>query len=505
MSPHRWAGCQVGEDRATGGLVVESGTLGMRKEAQCEGPDRMSMTWPEATSWTIRGVGTVVSLEAGGALLVAGAAGVALAQPVPVSREMAERIGTAERAERAKLLEAARGGPVALPTPSPFLNEQYVRTLPTQAQLDAHPQLAPHVVPGAAPTLPGDEAALEARRIYPNADSHVLAAGVRALGDTGRCFPQFESFTGNSRQAFKHLKDVMQPPDGWETHHLVEQNQTGRFGTQAIQNTASAINMPEAVHREVSREYASRLFPGTEAHKFKVEHPEANISTVRDYVKTLPYAEQRQFSIESIRRTLNNPDVHVTDQERATVEKEIQRLENPTLDKNLCPPLSQVPNQAAPEVAEERGIGDRGDGLVAHESQNQNGDRSTQGRSLGEHQLAVDSHPELHIFHDGQSQTVGVGHRQTGKIFNYGVLIGIQDDASAQRGLTMYPRQELFDLTPPEKRSALALALRDGNTLEIGVGSKGVAVHDMAPAHQISPALEHTRAIEQPKGRGLEL
>ncbi len=69
----------------------------------------------------------------------------------------------------------------------------------------------------------------------------------------------------------------------------------------------------------------------------------------------------------------------------------------------------------------------------------------------------------------------------------------------------MYPRQELFDLTPPEKRPALALALRDGNTLEIGVGSKGVAVHDMTPAHQISPALEHTRAIEQPKGRGLEL
>ena len=104
----------------------------MRKEAQCEGPDRMNMIWPEATSWTIRGVGTVVTLEAGGALLVAGAAGVALAQPVPVSREMAERIGTAERAERAKLIEAAHGGPVALPTPSPFLNEQYVRTLPTQ-------------------------------------------------------------------------------------------------------------------------------------------------------------------------------------------------------------------------------------------------------------------------------------------------------------------------------------------------------------------------------------
>ncbi len=465
----------------------------------------MSMTWPEATSWTIRGVGTVVTLEAGGALLVAGAAGVALAQPVPVSREMAERIGTAERAERAKLLEAAHGGPVALPTPSPFLNEQYARTLPTQAQLDAHPQLAPHAVPGSAPSLPGDEAALEARRIYPNADSHALAAGVRALGDTGRCFPQFESFTGNSRQAFEHLKDVMQPPDGWETHHLVEQSRTEQFGTQAIQNTANAINLPKTVHAEVSRAYSVRPAPFSDAYDYKVEHPDANVSTVRDYVKTLSYPEQRQFSVDTIRRAIDSPNVHITDQERATVEKEIHRLENPTLDKNLCPPLSQVPNLAAPEVAEERGIGERGDGLLAHESRNQNGNRSTQGRSLGEYQHAVESHPELHIFHDGQSQTVGAGHRQTGKIFNYGALIGIQDDTFAERGLTMYPRQELFHLTPPEKRPALALALRDGNTLEIGVGSKGVAVHDMTPAHQVSPALEHTRAIEQPKGRGLEL
>ena len=356
----------------------------------------------------------------------------------------------------------------------------------------------------AAPSLPGDEAALEAR-VYPYVDSNRLAAGVKALGDTGRCFPQFESCEGNSRQAFDKLKGLMQPPDGWQTHHLAEQIRTPDFGTQAIQNTANAINLPKPVHTEVSRQYASGPLEGTLAEKFATAHPELKISSVRDYVKTLSYAEQRQFSIKTIHEALKNPNVHITDQERATVEREIQKLENPTLDKNLCPPLSQVPNQAAPEVAEVRGIGDRGDALVARESQNQNGDRSTQERSLGEHQHAVESHPELHIFHDGQSQTVGVGHRQTGKIFNYGVLIGIQDDASAERGLTMYPRQELLDLTPPEKRPALALALRDGNTLEIGVGSKGVAVHDMTPAHQISPALEHTRAIEQPKGRGLEL
>ena len=312
----------------------------------------MSMTFPEATSWTIRGVGTVVTLEAGGAMIIAGAAGLALTQPIPVSRETAERIGFIERADRARLLEAAHGGPVALPTQSPFLSEQYIRTIPTQAQLDAHPMLAPQAVPGSAPTLPGADGSLEKRGIvYPNVDSHALADGVKALGDTGRCFPQSESFTGNSRQAFDKLKNVMQPPNGWETHHLVEQNQTTRFGTQAIQNVSNAINLPESLHREVSRQYALKPFPNSEAYDYKVEHPAEHISTTRDYVKTMSYAEQRQFSIDTIREGLKNPKVQITDQGRAAVEKEIQKLENATLDKNLCPPVSQATPRSAPEVA----------------------------------------------------------------------------------------------------------------------------------------------------------
>ncbi len=331
----------------------------------------MSMTWPEATSWTIRGVGTLVTLEAGGALLVAGAAGVAFAQPVPVSREMAERIGTAERAERAKLLEAAHGGPVALPTPSPFLNEQYVRTLPTQAQLDAHPQLAPHAVPGSAPSLPGNETALEAS-VYPNVNSHALAAGVKALGDTGRCFPKFESFEGNSRQAFDKLKDLMQPPDGWETHHFVEQNRTEQFGTQAIQNRANAINLPKPVHTEVSARFSRGPVEGTPAEKFATAHPELKISSLRDYVRTLSFAEQRQFSVDTIRTVLEDPKFHVSAQDRATIEKDLQRLENPTLDKNLCPPLSQAPGRATPEIADVQiaidGLRDQGVRLVSAQS-----------------------------------------------------------------------------------------------------------------------------------------
>jgi hypothetical protein len=196
--------------------------------------------------------------------------------------------------------------------------------------VDAQRSAAAHAHPGRT-----DEAtALEARRVYPSVNSHDLAAGVKALGDTGRCFPDSKSFTGTSRQAFDQLAKVMQPPPGWETHHLVEQARTPDFGTQAVHHTANAVNLPKAVHAEVTRSYNTGPLPGTSAYKYKMAHLEAKISTMRDYVKTLPYEAQRQFSIRTIRQVLHNPAVTVSEQDRTTVENELQKLENPT----LCPP-----------------------------------------------------------------------------------------------------------------------------------------------------------------------
>jgi hypothetical protein len=136
----------------------------------------MSMAWAQGATYTFEGVGTVVlgavtaselaagAAVVGGAFLVAGATGAALGEPKPVSRELGEQLHHAEVKERERLTSVAREngqtGPVVLPTPSPFLNEAYVKTLPTQSELDAgtrfpaqaqHPQPIPGTAPRARP------------------------------------------------------------------------------------------------------------------------------------------------------------------------------------------------------------------------------------------------------------------------------------------------------------------------------------------------------------------
>jgi hypothetical protein len=76
------------------------------------------------------------------------------------------------------------------------------------------------------------------------------------------------------------------------------------------------------------------------------EHPEAKISTVRDYVKTLPYEAQRQFSINMVRQAMNNAEVN--DRDRSTIEREIQNLENPT----LCPPDRSQTKRSDPSIGD---------------------------------------------------------------------------------------------------------------------------------------------------------
>lgn len=99
----------------------------------------------------------------------------------------------------------------------------------------------------------------------------------------------------------------------------------------------------------------------------------------------------------------------------------------------------------------------------------------------------------LHVFEDGRMQTVGTGHRQLGKVFNVGPLIGLHNERDGET--TMYPRQELLDNTPTERRPALEAALRDGRELEIDIGRHGLVVHDVTPAHRPAPSVARGRAV----------
>lgn len=74
--------------------------------------------------------GTIIAagatLEAGAVVLAGASVGVAALPGPPVSREEAERLGAAERAQAAEVPAPTHGGPVALPTPSPFQDPAFV-------------------------------------------------------------------------------------------------------------------------------------------------------------------------------------------------------------------------------------------------------------------------------------------------------------------------------------------------------------------------------------------
>jgi hypothetical protein len=150
--------------------------------------------------------------------------------------------------------------------------------------------------------------------------------GARALADVkSDCEPneprQFDSF--------RSLKSAMKPQPNEQVHHLVEQNQTARFGTRAIQNTANAINLPAGVHAKISGYFS------TKASAVGIDFQ----GTVREYIGTKSYAAQRQFGIDTTRSFVNS-DATISPDEKARISKELDALENPR-DPNACLPEHQ--------------------------------------------------------------------------------------------------------------------------------------------------------------------
>lgn len=285
-----------------------------------------------------------VTAEVGGALLATASLAVAAMPGVSVSREYAEQIGAAERAQRAEAIANAHGRPIALPTPSPFKNETFVRALPTQAAIDAttapqpragdEPQMhapIPHA-PGMAPPHAGGAAADLASEAYKYVTTAGTKEGAAALAAVNKCMPNEKEF-----RSFGALKNAMSSttPVGWEVHHIVEQNQTARFGSEVIQNTANAIALPEDVHAEVSAMSSRKPLAADGIDPKQFPH-------ARDYVRTLPFDEQREFGIKQIREAMDR--LHTPQQTRDTIEKELKRLDVPGLCAPQAPPAPQAPD-----------------------------------------------------------------------------------------------------------------------------------------------------------------
>ncbi len=317
-------------------------------------------TWAEVGEKFIVEAGRVMRIVATAAaapeapIVALGAAAVMIAaEPtVPVTREYAESVLAREHAATANAA-AYPGVPQAYPlTPSPFSRPGVLESLPTEKMLQAgitavgpataaidlttapHPNpttipimspgLAPPRAPGIAPPHAGGEAAdlgLEANKYVPTAG---LAAGVTALAAVKQCVPNAEEF-----RSFGALKNAMSSttPQGWEVHHIVEQNQTAKFGSEVIQNRANAIALPDDVHKEVSAIYSRKpeLFSAG-----------AGFLHERDYIRTLPFEEQRELGIQRIREAMNN--LKTPQHTRDIIEKELTKLDVPVICGPPTPP-----------------------------------------------------------------------------------------------------------------------------------------------------------------------
>jgi len=273
---------------------------------------------------------TVLTVEGG---FAAAAIAVGSYPGVPVSREEAERIGAQERATAARGIAAG----IAPSLATPFSNPAYVARMPTAEMIrDGMTALAPAAAidattapnpragnvptmhaPGLTPPHAGGEAAdlgLEAYKYVPTAG---LAAGVTALAAVNQCVPNAEAF-----RSFGALRNAMSSttPQGWEVHHIVEQNQTLQFGSEVIQNRANAIALPEDVHKEVGAIYSRK------PREFSAG---AGFSHERDYIRTLPFEEQREIGIQHIRDAMNN--LKTPRQTRDIIEKELTKLDVPVI------------------------------------------------------------------------------------------------------------------------------------------------------------------------------
>jgi hypothetical protein len=138
--------------------------------------------------------------------------------------------------------------------------------------------------------------------------------GAQALADVkSNCDPNdLQEF-----DSFRSLKSAMKPQPNEQVHHLVEQNQTARFGTRAIQNTSNAVNLPAGVHAKISAYYS------TKATSVGIDYQ----GTVRDYIGTKSYAAQRQFAIDTTRNFVKS-DPTISPDEKAKISNELDSLEN---------------------------------------------------------------------------------------------------------------------------------------------------------------------------------
>ncbi len=200
-----------------------------------------------------------------------------------------------------------------------------------RAPAPAHPTAVPGAAPPSIPlTTPTNSShtGVSGDTYYPYVDSALTKDGAQILSRIAKCEPRFEQFG-----SFGSLKNALDTPAGWPVHHIVEQNQTNRFGTEIIQTTSNTIALPQDVHDAITDVYRRAPQDAALANQFP---------TFRSYVQSLPFDRQREVAIDVLKAAIDkvNPPPEICKK----IESQLNRIEHP----DMCAPGQKAPNQAPP-------------------------------------------------------------------------------------------------------------------------------------------------------------
>jgi hypothetical protein len=97
-----------------------------------------------------------------------------------------------------------------------------------------------------------------------------------------------------SFKSFRALKAGLgSPGKGRVWHHIVEQRNAGRFGAEAVHNSANVVAVDVAVNQKIADYYST------------ANHAFTGGKTVRAWLDTKSFAEQAEFGRDILNRVLN--------------------------------------------------------------------------------------------------------------------------------------------------------------------------------------------------------
>jgi len=221
---------------------------------------------------------------------------------------------------------------------------------------------------------------------------HAGAAAAAIAASRGLSRPLSEAERSGHFQSAADFRKFMGPATehgapARDWHHIVEKthaDNTRQFPPERVHSIENMVPVPRDEHQAVS---------GLSA-EFKVNDPRLGTS-LRERLQGKPWEVHNFEGERALRDRGLDPD--------ALRAETRTRFEQRLIEHDRAHALSQeygVPQIAVPGLV----LGTIGPG-----SQLNNAD-VTRGHSVGDHQHAAGSHPELHVFRNGKSQTLGVGH-----------------------------------------------------------------------------------------------